>query len=449
MTAEVTAEVPVPTEDTENPTATVMTAEVTAEVPAPTEDTENPTATVMTAEVTAEVPVPTEDTENPTATVMTAEVTAEVPVPTEDTEKVSTLRPTTLPRMATWPSATGELSSAVWPSADLPPIPGSSQEPTRVGRFTGESTGEVTSAEWLMGSVRTKEPLHIVTDSEATGDEVRRSTEQLVPYTRVGASEVPEPTVDSGKLATLILSQVTTPRSLLRSATWPGGGVSGDGTPIPGSSQEPTQAERFAGEVSPTGEETSAEWMHSSGRPLTVAEKSSPVHAFTRSSLAVADTEETTHVPRSTEQPLSDTTSEGAEGVAVESFNVGDRSSPEEDVALEASLEEESPDKLSPFEPLGDFKVADCECDCVVASEQMVCDCSEPSSVSHRDDSAMQRCDLRQWHCDPRALAQLQGKRPIVLVKIRAHTHTHTHTHTQPFNDPLSGTTRVSRYQKG
>jgi len=32
-----------------------------------------------------------------------------------------------------------------------------------------------------------------------------------------------------------------------------------------------------------------------------------------------------------------------------------------------------------------------------------------------------------------------------------AHTHTHTqsHTHTLPFNGPLSGTTRVSRYQKG
>jgi len=29
------------------------------------------------------------------------------------------------------------------------------------------------------------------------------------------------------------------------------------------------------------------------------------------------------------------------------------------------------------------------------------------------------------------------------------HTHTHTHTHTHPFNGPLSGTTRVSRYQKG
>jgi len=26
---------------------------------------------------------------------------------------------------------------------------------------------------------------------------------------------------------------------------------------------------------------------------------------------------------------------------------------------------------------------------------------------------------------------------------------THTHTHTQPFNGPLSGTIRVSRYQKG
>ena len=30
-----------------------------------------------------------------------------------------------------------------------------------------------------------------------------------------------------------------------------------------------------------------------------------------------------------------------------------------------------------------------------------------------------------------------------------AHTHAHTHTHTHPFNGPLSGTTRVSRNQKG
>ena len=28
-------------------------------------------------------------------------------------------------------------------------------------------------------------------------------------------------------------------------------------------------------------------------------------------------------------------------------------------------------------------------------------------------------------------------------------THTHTHTHTHTFNGPLSGTTRVSQYQKG
>ena len=30
-----------------------------------------------------------------------------------------------------------------------------------------------------------------------------------------------------------------------------------------------------------------------------------------------------------------------------------------------------------------------------------------------------------------------------------AGTHTHTHTHTHPFNGPMSGTTRVSQYQKG
>jgi len=28
-------------------------------------------------------------------------------------------------------------------------------------------------------------------------------------------------------------------------------------------------------------------------------------------------------------------------------------------------------------------------------------------------------------------------------------SHTHTHTHTHPFNGPFSGTTQVSRYQKG
>jgi len=32
---------------------------------------------------------------------------------------------------------------------------------------------------------------------------------------------------------------------------------------------------------------------------------------------------------------------------------------------------------------------------------------------------------------------------------INSWKHTHTHTHTHPFNGPLSGTTHVSRYQKG
>jgi len=35
----------------------------------------------------------------------------------------------------------------------------------------------------------------------------------------------------------------------------------------------------------------------------------------------------------------------------------------------------------------------------------------------------------------------------MVVVDVVTHTHTHTHTHT--FNGPFSGTTQVSRYQKG
>jgi len=34
-------------------------------------------------------------------------------------------------------------------------------------------------------------------------------------------------------------------------------------------------------------------------------------------------------------------------------------------------------------------------------------------------------------------------------ARARARAHTHTHTLTHPFNDPLSRTTRASRYQKG
>ena len=34
-------------------------------------------------------------------------------------------------------------------------------------------------------------------------------------------------------------------------------------------------------------------------------------------------------------------------------------------------------------------------------------------------------------------------------TRTHAHMHTHRHTHTHPFNGPFSGTTQVSRYQKG
>ena len=38
---------------------------------------------------------------------------------------------------------------------------------------------------------------------------------------------------------------------------------------------------------------------------------------------------------------------------------------------------------------------------------------------------------------------------PKALRITQTHKHTHTHTHTHTFNAPLSGTTQVSRYQKG
>jgi len=48
---------------------------------------------------------------------------------------------------------------------------------------------------------------------------------------------------------------------------------------------------------------------------------------------------------------------------------------------------------------------------------------------------------------------QLLIERLILCMVNHTHTHTHArthaHTHTHPFNGPVSGTTRVSRYQKG
>jgi len=48
----------------------------------------------------------------------------------------------------------------------------------------------------------------------------------------------------------------------------------------------------------------------------------------------------------------------------------------------------------------------------------------------------------------PRHILKLTRKRSLISTT-HTHTHTHAHTHTHPFNGPLSGTTQVSRYQKG
>ena len=39
--------------------------------------------------------------------------------------------------------------------------------------------------------------------------------------------------------------------------------------------------------------------------------------------------------------------------------------------------------------------------------------------------------------------------RHLATQQVSRSTHTHTHTHTHPFSGPLSGTTQVSRYQRG
>ena len=54
--------------------------------------------------------------------------------------------------------------------------------------------------------------------------------------------------------------------------------------------------------------------------------------------------------------------------------------------------------------------------------------------------------------CVPAGRARQDGSRcsgACESVRYRRNTHTHTHTHTRTFNGPFSGTTQVSRYQKG
>jgi len=61
-------------------------------------------------------------------------------------------------------------------------------------------------------------------------------------------------------------------------------------------------------------------------------------------------------------------------------------------------------------------------------------------------------CQPKETHCITYSsviFIVLNTDNHIHLFTDNSYTHTHTHTHTHPFNDPLSGTTRVSRYQKG
>ena len=55
-----------------------------------------------------------------------------------------------------------------------------------------------------------------------------------------------------------------------------------------------------------------------------------------------------------------------------------------------------------------------------------------------------QQCYHAHMHWDSTAAA-----RTHTHTRARAHARAHTHTHTHTFNGPMSGTTRVSAYQKG
>ena len=53
---------------------------------------------------------------------------------------------------------------------------------------------------------------------------------------------------------------------------------------------------------------------------------------------------------------------------------------------------------------------------------------------------------LTDWRA---SMNRTDGVCSVFVTGDARHTHTHTHTHTHPFNGPFSGTTQVSRYQKG
>jgi len=65
-----------------------------------------------------------------------------------------------------------------------------------------------------------------------------------------------------------------------------------------------------------------------------------------------------------------------------------------------------------------------------------------PSLLVYRWNRRIRRRRLRRRRCPCRRV-DVGDRAQTPLWNIYSHTHTH------PFNDPLSGTTRVSRYQKG
>jgi len=61
------------------------------------------------------------------------------------------------------------------------------------------------------------------------------------------------------------------------------------------------------------------------------------------------------------------------------------------------------------------------------------------------DDWHFPVCELANWIELNRVFVHKRVQLYMILVAVVEYTHTHTHT----FNNPFSGTTRVSRYQKG
>ena len=83
---------------------------------------------------------------------------------------------------------------------------------------------------------------------------------------------------------------------------------------------------------------------------------------------------------------------------------------------------------------------------CRAVSERPPSGPGVPNHAHHEDTEAgspFHRTTVTGIH----APAQLQGT--VIGLALHCEAETHRHTHTHPFNGPLSGTTGVTRYQKG